>query len=391
MSAAALELFLADPYLLIARRYGRRVVLFTCLTASALSYFCVSKARTLTAVALARVISGSFGGLIPVMQSCVADVSSVAERPKYLGRIMATFGLGFVLGPAVSALASGLSTRQKIRLSALLPLTGLLIAVLFFKETKKSVVDAQALAAQAAAAPTPAQRGSTKTKITVATSPRGAPAPPVAAPAGLAVQSSVMLLVLNGFLLMYAFATETIYAMFMKDSFGYGERALSTLFAFNGFFIGVFQVFFIKPLINAIGKHATLAVGNFLLAVGMVGVALVREEKLHFSLFAVHIVGYSIADTALASLISRYSLPATQGRDLAFNQAAQSCARVLSPLFAGLLYERSKLSGLLPVGALPFLAGAAFPAIGISIPALLYIRSVARKRAERAARGDRKE
>ena len=395
MSAAALELFLADPFFYpIVRRYGRRVVLFTCLTASALSYFCVSKARTLTAVALARVISGSFGGLIPVMQSCVADVSSVAERPKYLGRIMATFGLGFVLGPAVSALASGLSTRQKIRLSALLPLTGLLIAVLFFKETKKSVVDAQALAAQAAAAPPPpaaAQRGSTKTKITVATSPRGAPAPPVAAPAGLAVQSSVMLLVLNGFLLMYAFATETIYAMFMKDSFGYGERALSTLFAFNGFFIGVFQVFFIKPLINAIGKHATLAVGNFLLAVGMVGVALVREEKLHFSLFAVHIVGYSIADTALASLISRYSLPATQGRDLAFNQAAQSCARVLSPLFAGLLYERSKLSGLLPVGALPFLAGAAFPAIGISIPALLYIRSVARKRAERAARGDRKE
>lgn len=43
---------------------------------------------------------------------------------------------------------------------------------------------------------------------------------------------------LSGFLLMYAFATETIYAMFIKDSFGYGERILSSLFAFNGFFIG---------------------------------------------------------------------------------------------------------------------------------------------------------
>jgi MFS family permease len=67
----------------------------------------------------------------------------------------------------------------------------------------------------------------------------------------------------------------------------------------------------------------------------MVGVALVRKETLHFMLFAGHIVGYSIADTALASLISRYSAPATQGRDLAFNQAAQSCARVISPLLAG--------------------------------------------------------
>ena len=133
-------------------------------------------------------------------------------------------------------------------------------------------------------------------------------------------------------------------------------------------------------MINMIGKHATLAVGNGLLAAGMVGVALVRKETLHFMLFVGHIVVYSIADTALASLISRYSAPATQGRDLAFNQAAQSCARVLSPLFAGLLYERSKKSGNLPVGALPFLAGAAFPAIGIAIPALLYIRSVANKR-----------
>ena len=106
-----------------------------------------------------------------------------------------------------------------------------------------------------------------------------------------------------------------------------------------------------------------------------------RNEPVHFFLFAAHIVGYSIADTALASLISRYSATATQGRDLAMNQAAQSCARVLSPLFAGLLYEKSKQLGTLPIGALPFLAGAAFPAIGISIPALLYIRSLSRKRA----------
>jgi MFS transporter, DHA1 family, tetracycline resistance protein len=353
----------------ISDRFGRKVVLFMCLAASSVSYFCVSKARTLTGVALARIIAGSCGGLVPIMQSCVADVSSQKERPKYLGRIMATFGMGFVLGPALSMLMPGFSTRQKIRMSGLLPLTGLLIAFLFFKETKKSVI----ASAANTGAPSPAVTGTSKRINIAGKSSKSLP-----------VESSVMLLVLNGFLLMYAFATETIYAMFMKDSFGYGERALSTLFAFNGFFIGVFQVFFIKPMINLIGKHATLAVGNALLAAGMVGVALVRKETLHFMLFAGHIVGYSIADTALASLISRYSAPATQGRDLAFNQAAQSCARVLSPLFAGLLYERSKQSGSLPVGALPFLAGAAFPAVGIAIPALLYIRSVANKRAIQA-------
>ena len=33
----------------------------------------------------------------------------------------------------------------------------------------------------------------------------------------------------------------------------------------------------------------------------------------------------------------------------------------------------------LPVGALPFIVGSLFPAVAITIPSLLYIRSVSRK------------
>ncbi|CAN0546946.1 unnamed protein product [Laminaria digitata] len=43
-------------------------------------------------------------------------------------------------------------------------------------------------------------------------------------------------------------------------------------------------------------------------------------------------MGYSLADTALVALISRYASPATQGRSLGLNQAAQSLARVVSPV-----------------------------------------------------------
>ena len=341
--------------------YGRRVVLGLCLLASSTSYFFVSRAKTLTAVALSRIICGAFGGLIPIMQSSVADSSSLADRPKYIGRIMATFGIGFVLGPALSAITPNLSTREKIRLASLLPLTGFAICFFFAKETK---IDVRGLFS------TRKELEENKSKKKIAISDKEAKP----------VSMEVLMLVLNGFLLMYAFSTETIYAMFIKDSFGYGERALSALFACNGLFIGLFQVLFIKPLIGLIGKHGTLIIGNSFLALGMVGIALIRKETLHFVLFTVHIVGYSIADTTLASLISRYSSPKSQGRDLALNQAAQACARVLSPLVAGFLYEKSKQSGLLPIGALPFLVGAMFPAIGIAVPCYLYIRSVSKKK-----------
>jgi Na+/melibiose symporter-like transporter len=198
------------------------------------------------------------------------------------------------------------------------------------------------------------------------------------------LKSEVVFLVLNGFLNMYAFGTETIYAMFIKDTFGYGEKALSGLFALNGLVMGVFQVFAIKPLINLIGKHATLALGNLLLGAGMLGLALIRAKAKHFFFFAVHILGYSIADTALVSLVSRYSDPSSQGRDLALNQAAQACARIFSPLVAGLLYERSKQmnaigQALLPTGALPFLVGGMCPAVAVLVPTLLYVKNKAMK------------
>ncbi|CAN0467896.1 unnamed protein product, partial [Discosporangium mesarthrocarpum] len=91
-----------------------------------------------------------------------------------------------------------------------------------------------------------------------------------------------------------------------------------------------------------------------------------------YQLFTIHIIGYSLADTALVSLISRYATPSTQGRSLGLNQAAQSTARVISPLF-------SKRKNNLPLGALPYLVGSAFPLLGIAVPFALYMRSVEAK------------
>lgn len=432
----------------VSDTYGRKVVMTMCLLASTMSYLFLSQAETLIGFASARIISGSFGGLIPVVQSTVADSSTQMERPKYLGRIMATFGLGFVIGPAISALLMGWSTRQKIRLASLLPFIGLNIIHFVAKETKKNVRplnlgftstsdststvmmasetnglpgspvsrkwkssnsssafgSASHLSTAAIAIPAGAPVGissaGSSSKLSSSSSPlisrAASPLPSrslfspsnttstttnTTAAASLSTPFDIYLLVLNGFAIMFAFATETIYAMFIKDSFGYGESTLSTIFAINGLFIGLFQVFFIKPVISMIGKHATLALGNVVLAIGMMGVALIRQTKpLHFAFFSAHIVGYSVADTTLASLISKYSSPATQGRDLALNQAAQACARVVSPLIAGMLYEYSKQPhAWLPVGALPFLVGAMCPLIALTIPTYLYLQKRARK------------
>eukprot|EP00597_Dinobryon_sp_UTEXLB2267_P007983 CAMPEP_0170094068 /NCGR_PEP_ID=MMETSP0019_2-20121128/26975_1 /TAXON_ID=98059 /ORGANISM="Dinobryon sp., Strain UTEXLB2267" /LENGTH=348 /DNA_ID=CAMNT_0010315207 /DNA_START=592 /DNA_END=1635 /DNA_ORIENTATION=- len=308
----------------VSDTYGRRPVVLLCLLASALSYLNMSKSYSIIAIALSRIISGSFGGLVPIMQSTVADCSNQQDRPKYIGRITATFGLGFVLGPLLCAMLSNFSTRKKFRFAALMPLLGGLVTLIFAKETNKNAISIfdwpikQKIYRQT----TPSNQQQVEQKQQQLT-------------------SRMLLLVLNGFLLMFSFSTESIYPVFAKDRFGYDDLSVSKLLAFTGVLVGLFQTCGIKPLIGSLGKHLTLAVGNFLLATGLVGIGFIRQQLSHNACFACHVLGYAIADTALASLVIYYSSPQSQGRNLALSQAAQACARVISPLTAGYLYSRS--------------------------------------------------
>lgn len=283
--------------------------------------------------------------------------------------------MGFVLGPALSTLFPNLSTRAKIRCGAVLPLLGATIALLLARETKKDVwlfpMGRKKLLHPLAPRPTatqpvPLERNSLP------------PAPLVQSPSTTSSlkRKDVRLLVLNGFLIMFSFATESIYPVFAKDCFGVEERSMSGLLAATGLVVGVCQVSLIKPLIASLGKHVTLACGDLLLAIGLIGIALERRLPLHRGMFICHVLGYALADTALASLVIRYSDASSQGKNLALSQAAQACARILSPLFAGYFYElnRKKL-GPLPAGAMPFLIGAAGAAVAAVVPLVLLVHN----------------
>lgn len=327
----------------VSDNYGRRLAATICLLASTLSYFFVSRSTSIIGLALSKMISGITGGLVPIVQASISDVTSTEDRPKYLGRVQALFGLGFVAGPALSTFLRGWSFRSKIALASLFPLAGLFFIIFGFRETK---IASQTQSSTVDIAGKLTNVSSKKDQI---------------------MTKPVALLVANGFLLMYTFGTQAIYGLFIKDIFGFGERTMSTILAVNGLLVGLFQVLLIKPVISRLGRTNTLTVGNAMLAIGMLGIALVRDVRLHFLLFTLHVIGYSVADTSVASLISAYANPSSQGSALALNQALQAFARVLSPVVAGLLFERSRGFTWLPAGAAPFLFSALFPIAGILV------------------------
>jgi Na+/melibiose symporter-like transporter len=278
-----------------------------------------------------------------------------------------------VLGPLLnSVLPHTVTTRRKIQIASIFPLFGFIVSFLTFNEV---VISKSDISKSNNNYCIKIDNGNNfDMRIDSGTMTRSSDDLKIVnseiATKQYAIPLEIRWLVLDSFLLMFALSTETIYAMFLKDVFGEGEKTLSTIFAVNGLAVGIIQVFLIKTIINKIGKLPTLAMGHIFLSLAMIGVAMIRNKYLHYLMFSIHILGYSIADTSLVSLFSSYSLKST-GRNLAYCQAAQSSARILSPLIAGYLYQRSMMMESLPIGSLPYLFGAVAPALGIIIPVIL--------------------
>ena len=92
----------------LSDRIGRRPVLLISNAGSAISYGLFAFAATITGtqglllLLASRVFAGICGANLSVASAYIADVTTPENRSKGMGLIGVAFGLGFILGPAIS-------------------------------------------------------------------------------------------------------------------------------------------------------------------------------------------------------------------------------------------------------------------------------------------------
>ena len=91
----------------LSDRYGRRPILIISLIGTVVSFVMLALAQSLTMLFIARIVDGLSGGNISTARAYVADVTEPKDRSRAFGLIGAAFGLGFILGPGISALPDG--------------------------------------------------------------------------------------------------------------------------------------------------------------------------------------------------------------------------------------------------------------------------------------------
>jgi len=143
----AVSQFFATPIIgKLSDRFGRKPLLIISLAGTVLANFMAGTATTASVLFLARFLDGITGGNASVAQAVISDVTSPENRAKAFGINGAAFGMGFILGPAISLLAQkaavytplGKSFGASFLVSAVIATIALLLTIFFLPETLKT-------------------------------------------------------------------------------------------------------------------------------------------------------------------------------------------------------------------------------------------------------------
>ena len=333
---------------------GRKPLLIVSQLGTFASRLLLAGAGSLWVVYLARIIDGLTAGNLVLAQAYIADVTEPEDRTRSFAIIGISFGIGFLLGPAISGALSSFGLAVPILLSAGLSAVSVL-ATIFLLPATKPVTDEGA-----------------------------------AGPAGRRLslfawreyaqyfqRPGLSRLLVEFFCFVMAFATFTGgLALFLERRLSWNghpfhAREVGFVFAYAGF-LGILVQSFLGRLVRRFGEpwlvaagFASMAVGYGLLA-GVYAIPLLLVAGF-FSSF-----GAGVLRPSLTSLVTQAVARNEQGVVLGLNTSLQSVAQIIGPAIAGVLIDHR----LLGAWAL-FCAGCALVGLVVQRSAATTSRQIA--------------
>ncbi len=302
----------------LSDKYGRRPILFISILGSALGYFVIGFASTLLLVFVGRIIGGITGANISTAQAYIADVTTRENRARGMGLFGATFGLGFILGPAIAGILSKYGVHVPFYCAAILSLANAI--ALYFILPESLPPERRTVAAQ----------GPSKLRLLIDSLKE-----PLFGTLNL-----VYFLLITAFSIMtYAFVLFTAYR------FGYTAEQNGYLFAYVGMMSVIGQGLLFGFFVRRVGEAILICIGCFLMALSLFFMPFIGPAQ--GGLIALLICctvlsfGNAMASPSLTSLVSKITSETQQGSRLGIMQSGASLARAIGPMVGGVLLNNS--------------------------------------------------
>jgi MFS family permease len=309
MCHAAAQFVFAPLWGRLSDRIGRRPVLLMTIAGTALSLLALGLATSLPWVFAARVLGGAFAANISVASAYIADVTDEQERTRWMGMLGASFGIGFLLGPAIGGALAPLGYHVPLLVAAGLATLNWLHALASLQEPPRHAAAEEATRTRAALLRDPLVRR--------------------LCTANLVFSVAVAQL-------------ETVFAFFMIDRFGFDAQHVAAILVGMALLMGGVQGGGMKALARRYSERGLAIAGASALAVAFAAVPEMPSVVWLLAPLALSALGRAILQPSLLSMTSLAASRSERGAVMGAFQASASLARVVGPVAAGLLYDRSQ-------------------------------------------------
>ncbi len=285
----------------ISDKIGRKGVLLVSQIAAFIAFVLLGIGGSLTIIFIARAIEGIGGGTIGVTQAYVADVTEPKDRAKAFGLVGATFGFGFLIGPALAGYLVRFGYPVPLFTAAGLALVTVFLTIFLLPESKQPV----------AAAPSIGQIVASLRMADLGT------------------------LLRSQFCFSLAFAMwVSVFALFAERALKFNASQTSTIFVVSAVVGIVVQAGLIGRLVDRFGEGRIAIAGFGCLAIGYGGVFFVHTLAALLVVVFFWALGGGLLRPTISSLISQNAPAEQRGTILGVNDSLGNVAFVISPFIA---------------------------------------------------------
>ncbi len=318
VASFSLMQFIFSPFWgTLSDKIGRRPVILIGLLGGSVSFLVFGLSQNLELLFISRILSGIFtAATLPTVQAYIADLTAEKDRARGFGFINMAFGLGFIFGPAIGGLLSSNGFLFPALVASGLSFVNFLGALIWLPEShtsekrvkgihKRKILDVKELT------------------LTIK-------------------HPEVGTLILVFAIVSFGFsALEATYALYGERIAGLTAQSIGIIFAMVGTIVIIIQGGLIGPIVKRIGEKKTLLIGLAFMTSGYIAITFARDFYSLMALTSLISIGNSLTFPTATALISMKSGKHEQGKMMGINQSASSLARVIGPIWGGLLFIQS--------------------------------------------------
>ena len=312
----------------LSDRFGRRPLLIVSQIGTFAGFLVLGWAKTLAWIFFSRFLDGITAGNLSLAQAYISDVTEPENRAKSFGIIGIAFGLGFLIGPALSGFLAQYNYAYPAWAAAALSFTSVLCTYFLLPQAIPHA------AMEGDAGPGGKRLGLLDWGAYLDYFKREELAP-------LLVQFFLFCVMFSLFIQGFALFAER---RFFIHGHPFGPKEVGYLYAYSGFLGLIIQGGLLGRLVKRFGEKALSRAGFLSAAVGLAALAFDHSIFWIIPIFTATAFGTGVLRPSLTSLITRVTSRGEQGVVLGLTQSLNSISSILAPLTAGWLIGRKYLA-----------------------------------------------